>query len=127
MIDHEKELEEAMRALPKVLRDMVAASIEVWRRDMWAAMSDLCDLPTDGDSSELKSRLIEHLGPVRKDSNRADTAFCDGCGYFGIDGGPSPVMVCGHPRASTYGYIIHWDSERKNRTSTECPKKRDLL
>ena len=28
------------------------------------------------------------------------------CPYFELDGGPSPVMICGHPEVSDGGYII---------------------
>lgn len=28
------------------------------------------------------------------------------CPYFGLDGGPSPVMVCNHPKTEDDRYII---------------------
>ncbi len=31
---------------------------------------------------------------------------CRDCPHFGIDGGPSPIMVCNHSKAPNQGYII---------------------
>lgn len=35
-----------------------------------------------------------------------EVRFCRECPYFGMDGGPGPVMVCEHPKAPDQGYII---------------------
>ncbi len=50
--------------------------------------------------------------------------ICDNCNHRGIDGGPSPAMVCEHPDVpdSTWGYIIKWDERYKHRISYQCPK-----
>lgn len=45
--------------------------------------------------------------------------LCDGCPHLGLDGGPSPVMVC---QRSNTGYIVSWRGpEPQQRTSDQCP------
>jgi len=50
-----------------------------------------------------------------------DLAYCEECPFRGIDGGPSPAMVCEHPNATDTGYIISWDDKAENRISKKCP------
>jgi hypothetical protein len=56
---------------------------------------------------------------------KENVVYCDDCQLRGIDGGPSPVMVCEHPEATDMGYIISCDSGSKHRISTRCPKLRE--
>jgi hypothetical protein len=51
------------------------------------------------------------------------TYDCEGCPYRGIDGGPSPAMVCNHPDAEDIGYIISWNVDCTKRGSDKCPLK----
>jgi len=47
------------------------------------------------------------------------------CPHFGLEGGPGPVMVCGHPDAPLTGYIIsHPDCDRG--FPKECPLTKAL-
>lgn len=45
------------------------------------------------------------------------------CPYFIIDGGPGPVMICSHPAAENYGYIIS-HPECDNGFPSRCPLMR---
>ena len=40
--------------------------------------------------------------------------YCDGCKFFGLDGGPGTVMICLHDKSRDI-YIIRWDQDRKKR------------
>jgi hypothetical protein len=51
---------------------------------------------------------------------------CDECEYRGIDGGPSPAMVCEHPNADGMGYIIEWNDKRTERFSNDCPMSKPI-
>lgn len=55
-------------------------------------------------------------GGIEKDIQRCK----DECPYFGIDGGPGPVMICKRPDAIRQGYIIsHPDCD--SGFPRECP------
>lgn len=56
--------------------------------------------------------------------NKENIAHCDDCPLRGIDGGPSPVMVCEHREAADMGHIISWDDDVEHRISKQCPKLR---
>jgi len=51
------------------------------------------------------------------------TTKCETCHYRGIDGGPSPFMVCNHTDAPMQGSIVHW--EDMERVSYQCPMKKE--
>jgi len=46
------------------------------------------------------------------------------CPYFELDGGPSPVMVCDHPKAPDSGYIIS-HPQCMNGFPEKCPLVRE--
>lgn len=54
-----------------------------------------------------------------KDKRFKRTTFCGNCPYRGIDGGPSPIMVCNAPGAPNGGYII--EMEAGEAVSYQCP------
>jgi len=50
-----------------------------------------------------------------------EIGVCDDCYFRGIDGGPSPAMVCNHSDAKSSGYIISWSNDYSKRVSNNCP------
>ena len=52
-------------------------------------------------------------------SKKIDRCYHE-CPYFGIDGGPGPVMVCNHPNAEDNGLIIS-HPECDNGFPLRCP------
>ena len=58
---------------------------------------------------------------------------CENCPHRTIDGGPGPVMVCGHPR-QTHGHygmgVIswegdNWENRKRMALAKECPLHED--
>ena len=47
------------------------------------------------------------------------------CPFFGLDGGPGPVMYCQHPSFTDYeGFIIN-QSNCHGRVPDECPLRKE--
>jgi hypothetical protein len=59
--------------------------------------------------------------------NPTDLVDCENCSHRGIDGGPSPVMVCNHPDNKTceQAYIISWRDDKRTAPRDKCPAVRD--
>ena len=53
--------------------------------------------------------------------------LCDNCKFRGIDGGPSPAMVCNKSNDDTWGHIISWKTfgNVQHRVSLKCPLPED--
>jgi hypothetical protein len=47
------------------------------------------------------------------------------CPYFELDGGPGPVMICGHPKAPDQGHIIS-HPECDDGFPSRCPIQAEL-
>ena len=47
------------------------------------------------------------------------------CPYFGVEGGPGPIMVCNHPKADNLYIISH--PECDSGFPDQCPLKLELL
>ena len=45
---------------------------------------------------------------------------CENCDHRGIDGGPSPVMVC-NISSEDLGYIISWVDGKRTPKEGSCP------
>ena len=58
--------------------------------------------------------------PYRKGPINGKTHCYHNCEYFGIDGGPGPVMVCNHPDAEDCYIISH--AECTKGFPIKCPK-----